>query len=547
VLYSRNSHIVLAWSFPQQERRHADRFHFQQKDGEQRHAIYSSTTQLSGKLWDKLQIEPDPIEEPPQWYVLNCVAGLEMDLLAQCQHVTKDMSRDLVEKLSVPTERALRSHGKMGNVVELRTRYPGYVFVKMRLCAETYEALQQLPLCRSWMAGTVNRQGYKKLPPAPIALSDEEVDKFKGLDDATDAMYDQFGEEYTGRGDKGMDLIDQYKGYQVEEMVKVISGNFKGEDGIVRRLKDGMVCVRLYTYGTVNDQWFRTDQIRPMSDEEAMRGLTGPNAAIGQEEFNKDIRNIKDTSSPTVSGNRRMDGKQSLRSNLVQSMGGDFRRMRRQDRVGRGDTSGSKIDRFGRSDSEAKEEEDNWRIFNEDQRAQQQQKRGDQWGIKERNSWSGVGDDPLKSVDAQWGRQTPSRDSGKAPNQREKYANIVQDAVSGTGDWDAFSSKPNTRDNKSSKTDNDDDFFTTLMAELSQDSSSPRNSVPSKSQSTRKDDNNASRMQEDDFFSSLLSDLSGNEVITSGKKSVSQSSSAPSISPEDDFFASLQNDLSSPN
>ena len=77
------------------------------------------------------------------------------------------------------------------------------------------------------MAGTVNRKGYKKIPPAPIALSDDEVETFKGLDDATDAMYDQFGEEYTGRGDKGLDLIDQYKGYGVEEMVKITSGKVR--------------------------------------------------------------------------------------------------------------------------------------------------------------------------------------------------------------------------------------------------------------------------------------------------------------------------------
>ena len=112
------------------------------------------------------------------------------------------------------------------------------------------------------MAGTVNQKGYKKLPPAPIALSDDEVLKFKGLEEETDAMYEKYGEDYTGKGDDGIDLIDQYEGYRVGNMVKILDGNFKGEDGEVRRLKDEMIMVRLFTYGSVLDQWFRPKDIR---------------------------------------------------------------------------------------------------------------------------------------------------------------------------------------------------------------------------------------------------------------------------------------------
>ena len=46
------------------------------------------------KLWERMEIEEDP---EPFWYVLNCVAGLEIDLLRQCRQRCEDMKD--VEKL----------------------------------------------------------------------------------------------------------------------------------------------------------------------------------------------------------------------------------------------------------------------------------------------------------------------------------------------------------------------------------------------------------------------------------------------------------------
>ena len=50
-----------------------------------------ASTALNGKLWDKLQIDPDPLDEEAGWYLMNCVVGSEMDLLGQAKHVTKDL------------------------------------------------------------------------------------------------------------------------------------------------------------------------------------------------------------------------------------------------------------------------------------------------------------------------------------------------------------------------------------------------------------------------------------------------------------------------
>lgn len=492
----------------------------------------SSSTALYGKLWDKLEVEADSFDEEPLWYLMNCVVGTELDLLAQAKHVTKDISEEYIEKLVVPQERHLRSHGKTQNVVELKVSYPGYVFCKMRLCPETYEPLQQLPLCRSWMAGTVNQKGYKKLPPAPIALSDEEVAKFKGLEEQTDAMYEKFGEDYTGRGDDGIDLIGQYEGYRVENMVKVLEGNFKGEDGVVRRLKDGQVMVRLYTYGNVHDQWFKPSEIRPMTDAEAMKGLTGPSAPVNQDQFDVSIGKRPQS---------RDKGGRGLRS----SMGGGDTRMRRQDRINRGERGNR--DLYGRTEQEMKEEEENWRHYREEQRASQQQKRGDVWGIKERSSWDS-GDDAAQYSDGAWksGREMRREKKNNAVRGGVESRNL-NDAIEGGGEWDFFSDDPSKNEDTVNAAKGEDDFFTSLMSELSgtldetPDETTTRNSKKLTTPSKKND--------EDDFFNSLMSELSdtleeSSEVKNPKKKEEKSDKKDGATSSEDDFFNDLMSQLS---
>ena len=97
----------------------------------------ASTTTLFARLWDRLEIEED---DEPLWYLLNCVAGLEIDLLRQCRQRCEGME-DVV-KFVVPTETKTRSHGASRMVTETKTKYQGYVFAKLRLCPETYEAIQ---------------------------------------------------------------------------------------------------------------------------------------------------------------------------------------------------------------------------------------------------------------------------------------------------------------------------------------------------------------------------------------------------------------------
>ncbi|KAL3801044.1 hypothetical protein HJC23_002337 [Cyclotella cryptica] len=357
----------------------------------------TTTSSLHGKLWKRLEIEEDTPEMGTSWYLINCVAGVEFDLLTQAREVTKHFPKTDVEKIVVPTERRLRSHGDKKKVVDVKVRYPGYVFCKIRLTEDVYETLQELELARSWM-GTVNRKGHKKLPPAPLPLNEEEVKKFKGLEEEQELFDDMFGGDYSGRNDSGEDLLAQYAGYEVGQMVKILRGNFEGEDGTVRRLKDGQICVRMFTYGQTFDNWFDPDAIRPLSDLEVMRGFTGPSSPINQDQFDVSIGK-KD---PSILENT-SEGK----SGLLQSAGMGAGRNRRQDRIARGETG---RDLFGRTPEEIKREEENWLAYREEKRASQRggvasfnsdaaatkkkvqdgpKKGHDTWGIVERSSWDG--------------------------------------------------------------------------------------------------------------------------------------------------------------
>ena len=59
------------------------------------------------------------------------------------------------------------------------------------------------------------------------------------------------------------------------------------------------------------------------------------------------------------------------------------------------------------------EEEQNWRQFREEQQAEQQQKKGDMWGIKERTSWDAGDSFALFDKDGKW------------KSRREKKRNIM--------------------------------------------------------------------------------------------------------------------------
>ena len=491
--------------------------------------VRQKSTKLRDKLWERLEIEED---DEPMWYLLNCVAGLELDLRNQCREVCRDMPE--VVRFIVPTERKTRSHGANRMVTETKVKYLGYVFAKLRLCQSVYEAVQSLDLCRSWM-GTVNHKGYKKLPPAPLALNELEIEKFgleewqdedesgvslDGSTEADDVIVDT-KDDSQARNSPQVDesVLKQYLGLKVDDMVKVTGkGKFYNEDGIVRRLKEGKIFVRFYTYGSMFEEWLQPTDVRKLSNEEVLRGLSGPSQPITQREFDRPSR----TDSYDTRSQRNSVG------NFGSPYNNDPSRNRRQDRT----QQQYRYDNL----SERSRDRKNWEWYKTQQDGRQGYDASDDtWNMRagtERQSRGKRKDqdwDALSDVDGQWGRQKqPQRRDTQSPNSRGSRDSRDRSAVYGTDDWSAFvgptlSGRDPASNQKPNDSSDDDDFFASLIDDLSDSLEGGVSSEKASSPKTSK---------EDDFFDSLMSELTNDKE--NGDESMTNK-----IDDGDDFFASL--------
>uniref|UniRef100_A0A7S3LDT3 SAP domain-containing protein n=1 Tax=Amphora coffeiformis TaxID=265554 RepID=A0A7S3LDT3_9STRA len=498
-----------------------------------RHVVFP----LGAKLWDRLQIEEDP---EPFWYLINCVAGLEIDLLRQCREVCKDMP-DAV-KFVVPTEKKTRSHGAKRMVTETKVKYQGYVFAKLRLCPEVYEAIQGLDLCRSWM-GTVNHKGHKKLPPAPIALNELEVENFgleecegeeKEDENSGDIIVDVKDEDAEEKLEEMKEALKVYLGLKVDDMVKVTAkGKFFNEDGIIRRLKEGKLLVRFYTYGTMFEEWLDPTDVRKLSNIEILKGLSGPTKPVTQRDFD-------DPSDDRRPGDRNF---------MPDARGGAGPRNRRQDRTERR----FRQDGF-QSDEERGQNDRNWNWY---QNNQQDQRRRNDYGDHSHGYQAGInnnnqrrdrgGDWAIGNVDSQWGRNSPQNNNRERQPRRDnrRQNDLADAALRGDDDWSAFVTPAGggrSGADKSSGGGDDNDFFASLMSDLSSDlGSSGAPTSKSSSQSVGSSD-------DDDFFASLMSEISDDDAPTKPKSQPKQKETPvpPSGSSNDeDFFAALEAELGS--
>ena len=100
------------------------------------------------------------------------------------------------------------------------------------------------------------------------------------------------------------------KEYVLGDMVSVLVGRNKGEQGAVRAVKDGMLWVRLYGYGNVMDVEFDARAVRKLTEAEitfsnsAVSGKEMQEAATGganlQREFQAEARVTREVSSTGV-------------------------------------------------------------------------------------------------------------------------------------------------------------------------------------------------------------------------------------------------------
>ncbi|KAI2512323.1 hypothetical protein MHU86_1985 [Fragilaria crotonensis] len=425
---------------------------------------------------------------------------------------------------------------------------------------------------KTWISAVLgwelSTRRIQKLPPSPLALNEMEIEKFgleelgEEVDFSEDLVQELMNEEGvivdTAENEKkakakgakiDKEQLQAYMDLRPDDMVKVIGdGKFKGEDGIVKRLKNGKLMIRFFTYGSTYEEWLDPKDVRKLSAEEALRGLSGPSMPVTQHDLegSDDMRDQRSD----------QNGSGGLRRALMSNVSGNRGpRNTRFETIQRGDRY--KRDVFGRSDAERKNEEKKW-SRDQDQQGSRAGPR-DAAGVND----GGQRDLPMADVDSQWGRYSQRedrRDRGpsddrrrgqgdeRRPSNSDKARNPrndgelqrVRSALDG-GDWNAFVS-PSPSPTKSPDQEDDaffrigwfspfnangDRFVTDIQTAVTD--RKPRPVV----KATAADDDG------DDFFANLEKELSGQGFDRT-------SSFAEPVAPGDDLSAQLETEAVAP-
>lgn len=338
-------------------------------------------------------------------------------------------------------------------------------------------------------------------------------------------------------------------------------GKFYNEDGIVRRLKEGKILVRFYTYGSMFEEWLDPADVRKLSGEEILRGLSGPSQPVTQRDFDG------------PQDNQRYRGRGANQyGDFRQSFRGPAQRNRRQDRM----ADRYRTNRYS-NDNERRRDEKNWNWYqNQRDRRRHVTASDNEWQI--RAAGGNYREPAWGDEDAQWGRKSQRqirREQRRQPYFQQKNLRENQQAeaaISGKNDWSAFVSpvsETSTTDS-SSGDDASDDFFSSLMSDLTKDLDSDNTSRQRQGGAGLSSDSSSgdSLSGGDDFFASLMSELSQDDSETkSGMAAVSKKASddddgdffgawggdddgddakpASTKQEDDDFFASLGAELGS--
>ena len=217
------------------------------------------------------------------------------------------------------------------------------------------------------------------------------------------------------------EAIKVFLGLKVEDMVKVTKpSKFYNEDGIVRRLKDGKILVRFYTYGSMFEEWMDPGDVRKLNEVEVLKGLTGPSQPVTQRDFDEP----KD---PFRAPSRGRNPTNSFGGDLRNSVQGSHGpRNRRQDRVNRGQT---RRDSLGRIVDRSKEEE-NWNWYKEQRQGNNDRSNRNAFEDSEWAEISGfLEDGPSEHENNQWGRPTSKRQQRRDRKLGESQNN---------NDWNKF-------------------------------------------------------------------------------------------------------------
>ena len=153
-----------------------------------------------------------------KWYVVHTYSGYENKVASNLEKVVENRQlQDLIKEIRVPTETVteIREDGKRKEVE--RKIFPGYVLIKMIMTDETWYIIRN----------TTGVTGFVGPGSKPVALTEEEVAAL------------------------GVDIKEITVDYQVGDSVKITSGPFANQIGIVDEidLTTGKVKVNVVLFG----------------------------------------------------------------------------------------------------------------------------------------------------------------------------------------------------------------------------------------------------------------------------------------------------------
>ena len=137
-----------------------------------------------------------------KWYTLQCFSMQEYKVRARVEQMIEDDVFDSVKRVLLPEEETIEINNNV-RVEKVVKMYPGYVFVQMEPDAEDWFRLKQI-------AGVLKLVGHKD---TPTPISRDEVDRI-----------------LRNSGDRVKKIeVD----FEVDEMIKVLSGPFRGYTGVI--------------------------------------------------------------------------------------------------------------------------------------------------------------------------------------------------------------------------------------------------------------------------------------------------------------------------
>ncbi|MBE7046703.1 MAG: transcription termination/antitermination factor NusG [Ruminococcaceae bacterium] len=152
-----------------------------------------------------------------KWYVVHTYSGYENKVKTNLEKIIENRGlEELILKVEVPLEEAIEKKDDVEKVVT-RKIFPGYVLIKMIMTDETWYIIRN----------TTGVTGFVGPGSKPVALTEEEVAAL------------------------GVDIKEITVDYQVGDSVKITSGPFANQIGIVDEidLTTGKVKVNVVLFG----------------------------------------------------------------------------------------------------------------------------------------------------------------------------------------------------------------------------------------------------------------------------------------------------------